>query len=795
MTVPNTSSTVNRLIDVVIFAYEGAEKMVPVAISELKAMLPICNRPMIWYCLQPLVKAGFTNFYICVSKDYEIMQSYLRSAFKQQVQFHFVVVTPRDSVNEKCEARDKGRNSNVTMCEAVRCFLQYKAQLPFQPTATSSESPLSQSLVDFPLSSNSGGDVASRSSMHFYLHSLAEPRDALLLDCDTFLCDIDMENFAKNFYDSLSSVTMMLMKPIDAPNSRQAKLEKEMKKRANTQKGAGSPSQTGGGGSKGGASKLGISADPRSFQYEYSCVVYEEEEDYYKELNYESCRSWYPTSTGLGSPTADTSTSRPSMGFMGGGGGGFGKPHGSPSSVIHSSASFPIFPSQGVSNSRLPSSATTVGGSTSASVSAIPVMGASGSPSPSPLPPPPPQFHRLHVISSPGLELELNVTLQYAAKRPHLRFERGLVNPQVYMVRNWVLQYMAEACDKCGEKDADLREDPIPFLSISQHTVVNKRQNVLQSPAHRIDYNIPTHWFFERGGHGRQCPIATLCASSQQFLPDKADSLRVSGVIYEESPQSLRRIYRIHSWNNYLAANEEIVGTRVASMRLSASPTVFFDGGRIATGTGAESLPKVGAATLHEKGEWKYNPTPHLSRLNSSPADVEDNFSAKSLIENEQQRLRLEQQVQHSPFLDPFVFLVSSGDMKAKGSNAPIKQSPWTFRQQGLSLLLPDTAITMVNKRGSQALHIRDSFIRSIIPPHTYVTRCVIGRGVNIAPGARLTDSVIMAGAEIGEGAEVIQSIIGKCAFVHKNVKLENCVVQFDYEVKESAKDQSLYWY
>lgn len=816
MSAPNTAYTVNHLIDVVIFAYEASEKMVPVTISELKAMLPICNRPMIWYCIQPLIQAGFTNFYICVNKDYEMMEGYLRSVFQQQVQFHFVIVSPGDSISDKCKTNDKRGSANATMCEAVRCFLKYKAQLPAQPSGPSSESSPSQSMADFPGFSGGGngaGDWASRPSTHFYLHSLAEPRDALLLDCDTVLCNIDMENFAKNFYFSLSSVTMMLMRPIEAPNSRHTKLEKERKKTAGGQKGGGSPAQMGGvgKGKGGGTSTLGSSSEPRKFEYEYSCVVYEEEEDYYKQLNQDSCINPYPVAHALGSPGPDISSSRSSMMIMGGGTGALGLPYTSPSSGLRPRNSYPRF-SQGVFNGALPtSSAAGCGGLPAGAAAALPLMisAASSSSSPSPPlvnPPLPPHFHRLHVISPPGMEMELNVTLQYVAKRPHLRFERGVVNPQVYMVRHWVLHYMAETCDKCGEEDADLQEDPIPFLSRSQHTLVNTREKMFMSPDQRIGYTIPTHWFFQQGGEGRQCPIASLCARSQQFLPAKSDHVRVSGVIYEESTHSLRRIYRIHSWNNYLAANEEIVATRAAAMRLNPSIMAPPEVGRLSAPVGVETTSVMSnAATAFGRSERdrKCNAnTSHFTRSNSPLSDVEENFLSLPLKEQELQRHQIQQQVQRIPFLDPGCPSLSSGgiagmgvgDGKSVGSKALRRSPPWTFRQQALSLLQPDIAITMLSKVGGQGLHIRDSFLRSVIPPNTFVTRCAIGPGVTIGSGARLTDSVIMAEAEIGEGAQIIHSIIGKCVVVNKNVKLENCVVESAYEVKESAKDLSLYW-
>lgn len=779
------STTASRLVDVVLFAYEPAKKMVPDTSSALKAMLPICNRPMIWYCLQPLVKAGFTNFFICVNKNYEVISDYICNEFPQEIQFHFVVVTKKTSNSGSGMMSDESVDGDVTMCEAVRCFLQYKAQLTNRHTDASTHSSSMTSLADL-LELRRGNDVRpSLSAINSYLHFLAEPRDALLLNCDTVLCDIDLENFVKNFYLSLSSVTMILMRPIDACNSQQTKLdklEKQMKKQTGGQKGGGSGTQAGGSsGSKTGVSKIG-SSEPREFQYQYSCVIYEEEEDYYKGLNQTSCSAPCTVINGLGFSQPCSRSPSPLGNPVHGGVGGSRQEGILSTSFSPLHSSFPSFPSHvAFTSAASPSS----GGVTAISVAnsigspvAVITPSSSSSPviAPPPLPPPlTPHFHRLHLVSSPGMELDLNITHQYAAKRPNFRVERGVVNPQVYLVRNWVLRYMEECCDKSGE-DADLYEDPIPFLARNQHTLVNKKQKIFLTPDQRMKYNIPTHWFFQEE-EDCKCPIATLCASSQQLLPHKADPLRVSAVIYEESSHSLRRIYRIHSCHNYLSANEEIVATRAAA-------------------TQAHQLPVPSSA---ESMSW--SPSADQETVSTVAGDAfmrdgqEKDRSRTSFYftEKDAQQRQLQEQVQLTPFLDSISPLVNTKNVKNSANKVAPPRRAWTLRQQALSLLLPEVAITLRHSVGKKEWHIKDSFLSSYNPLYANVTRCVIGANVLISSDTRLTDSVVMADVEIGERVEIIHSLIGRGAVIEDNVKLVNCIVQSAYVVKKSAKDESLY--
>lgn len=781
MSSQNSFATASRLVDVVLFAYEPAKKMVPDSSSALKAMLPICNRPMIWYCLQPLVQAGFTNFFICVSKNYEGISDYLCREFSQDIQFHFVVVKKKTSSSGSGMMSDESVDGDVTMCEAVRCFLEYKAQLTNRRAEASTHSSSMTSVADL-LELGRGSEMQpSLSAINSYLHFLAEPRDALLLNCDTVLCNIDLENFVKNFYLSLSSVIMILTKPIDACNSQQTKLEKQLKKRAASQKGGGGGTQAAGSsGSKTGISKIG-SSEPREFQYQYSCVIYEEEEDYYKGLNQSSCSVPCTGINGLGFSQRCSRSPSPLGNPAGGVTGGSRQEGLLSSSFSPLRSSFPSFPTlKPFTSAKSPSSGgvTTIG---MANAIVSPVTGIAPSPSSSPVIGPPslpsiaPSFHRLHLVSSAGMELDLNITHQYAAKRPNFRVERGVVNPQVYLVRNWVLRYMEECCDKSGE-DADLYEDPIPFLTRSQHTLVNKKQKLFLSPDQRIKYNIPTHWFFHEE-QDCKCPISTLCACSPQLLPHKADPLRVSAVIYEESSHSLRRIYRIHSCHNYLSANEEIVATRAASLRvhqLAASSSA--ESMRWSPSIEQETASTVAGDTSMRGGQEK-----------------ERNKISFCFTEKGAQQLNFQEKLQLTPFFDSLSPLESSKSGKNSGNKVGLPRRVWTLRQQALSLLLPDIAITLENSVGKKEWHIKDSFLPSFTPLYADVTRCVIGPNVLISSGACLTDSVIMAEVEIGEGVEIIHSLIGRGAVIEDNVKLVNCIVQSAYVVKKSAKDESLY--
>lgn len=706
----------NQLVDVVIFAFGTCEEMLPLTLSATqKAMLPICNRPLLWYCLAPLIDAGFKTFYLCVDEDYAAIDTYIRRVFGNEYQFHFVVVSPVFEHNEDGEEV----HHKATTAAAVKEFLQFKNQLRDQHAAASSTRATQH---DDPNRS-----PKKRSSAASRFHSNEKPaaaaimelenRDALLLHCDTVLSKVDIEGFLKNFYVSLSSVTMMLMKPIDSPTSPYFKMEKAAAAAAASSAGQG----------KGGSSaKPSKERQLRSFQYNYSCVVYEEEEEIQRQLNQSICSSntaAVPVIDNAGFLTPLTAANNSGSNFT----------RGVSSPTVMAPGSFAIAP-----------------------------------PSPPSVPqvntvePYRPHHHRLHMLAPVSDELELMVTMPYAAKRPNLRFERGVIDPHVYLVRHWVLQYIAEFSSANSEKKdntVSVEKEIIPTLARSQHSVINKAKKTFIAPDQRIGFTIPVHWFFQGKGRER---IEVLNASYNSFFPEKGDSVRVSAVVYEEHPMSLRRIYRVHTPHNFMAANEEVAAARAAAnnfhttLMFPASPP----GMSSTSASGFAGKAVGGNKKLSNKvgGEGSRSGSPHQS--NHLPTGEADAEAVK--------RQRIAQQL------------------------TPFASTTFPFRQQALSLLLPDLAINLQCKIGSQGMYVQDSFVRSVIPPNTYVTRSIIGTDVKIQPGARITDSVLMYGVEVGKGAELNRCFIGNSAVISDTVKLVNCVVQSSFEVKKDAENESM---
>lgn len=635
------------LVDLVVFAC-GICDMKPFTMSETgKAMLPIATRPIIWYCLKPWMEAGFRSFYLCVDDDYAALDTYLRHTFGSSYKFHFVVVASRIGGGGGDGDDEAAKLPITTTSDAIKAFLEFKDRQRDQHTESVKLEADRGRRLGGTSQTSSGGLKTSGSASPLPAHDVAMelyPRDAILLHSDTILANVDIEGFIKNFYASLSSVTMMLMKPIESSTSQYAKEMKEEKGgAAGTKPGA----RQGGGG---GAGKKGSVLKARPFEYSYSCVVYEDEEDSHRELNSRLHNSTCQNVSSVYNDSVEAEMrATPLSGYAG-----------SPNRRINTAFTAPD-----------PMEA-----SMSATNVVMPLVESY-----------PPHFHRLHVIANTE-EMELRITMPYAARRPRLKFERGVVDPNVYLVRHWVLQYIAEkyATEEDSNMSDSIEESAIPNLALEQHAIVNKRKNVFLSPSQRIDFCIPPHWLF------REPHIDALNGSSAGLLPHRDDPLVVSAMIFEEHPQSFRRIYRIHNVNNLIAANEEVVACRAA---------------------GAETRGKL-----------------------------EETQSVDTR--------------QLAPFASP----------------------QWPPRQQALSLLLPDCALTVQTKKGSQGLYVKDSFCQSHVPPNAYITRSIIGPDVKVHPGARITDCLIMQSVEVRAGAEVVRSVLGSGSVVEPHVKVGNAVVE-----------------
>lgn len=625
------TQTAPQLVDVIVFACGRCNALSPLAASSTaKAMLPICNRPMIWYCLLPWIQAGFSRFFICVDEDYAPVESYLRSTFAGapcDYQFFFVVV----------------HRSDPTTSDGVNAFLQYKERLRRDDEACNTDdgqgnSPASQTRQ------HGSSPITQEEKCVLQEHTTVAlgPRDAFLVHVDTVVANVDIELFVKSFYLSMSSVLMMLTKPLESTTSSYAIAQAECK--------AAEASSKGSGGKGAAASHPAKQREVQfpSFQYNYSNVVYEEEGEHYRRL-YEN--------RGVGDEDNQPSGFvREACATRG------------PESIFHS-----------------------------------PLSGAFTDEESEQIPEVPPHHHRLHYImlSKPDAKPKpLTVSLPYAARRPRLVFERGVVNPQVCLVRHWVLEYIASLCEE-DVPSMSVEEDILPLLARSQHALINVSKRVLVPPEKKLDFPIPVHWFFS--GEGRQ-KVKSLNAGNNEFIPEHTDNLLVGAVVYEEHPMSNRRIYKLNTKQNYVSANQEVMACR--ALRSSSAAL------------GADGRPSG-------------------------------------------------------------IRLVSPDD-----------SNPSTPLQNALSDLLPDSSVFLLEKDGSQGLYVRHAFLRSVVPPNTYITRSSIGADVKIAPGVRITDCVIMRGVEIHAGAVLSRSAVGEASSIAEGVKLMNSVCDPHSLVEEDMSDK-----
>ncbi|EAN80121.1 nucleotidyl transferase, putative [Trypanosoma equiperdum] len=231
------------LFDIVVFAGGKAPGLNPLCDNEPKPMLCICNRPMIWYCLSPWIKAGCSTFFVCVNEDYAALQSYLCREFPK-VAFVFVLVPLTQN------------QTPTTTCDVVRGYLKHKESLKSD--------------------------------------RLSKPRDALLLSCDTFLPGVDVEHFIHNFYASVASVSVLLFRPISSSNGNSCGTQLGPTARGNS---ASTPAGSGKG-NKGSQGSGACAAKP--YTHHFTCVAYEEKSgDHVRNDNNNNGSALCPVASGV----------------------------------------------------------------------------------------------------------------------------------------------------------------------------------------------------------------------------------------------------------------------------------------------------------------------------------------------------------------------------------------------------------------------------------------------------------------------------------------------------------------
>ena len=179
-------SLANTCLDILVLAGGPGHGLHPMSPSTPKAMVPVCNRPLIWYALKPWADAGCSTFFICTN-DMLPMEPFLRNCVDfDGIVFHFFGPAYRSPAARR---EDTKAVTGDGTCDAIRAFFAYKQTL----------------------------DRADSRLL----------RDTLVLSCDTILAGVDVQPFIAEFYKSFSSAAVMYRTPLQAKESDKKTLYKE----------------------------------------------------------------------------------------------------------------------------------------------------------------------------------------------------------------------------------------------------------------------------------------------------------------------------------------------------------------------------------------------------------------------------------------------------------------------------------------------------------------------------------------------------------------------------------------
>lgn len=181
---------------------------------------------------------------------------------------------------------------------------------------------------------------------------------------------------------------------------------------------------------------------------------------------------------------------------------------------------------------------------------------------------PPVQHRRLHFLRSMEHDPQPNVSVGFAARRPNLTFCADVVDAHVYLLRSWVVEYVATlaASNPTIDDVPTLKKDILPLLARSQHALLNKETGTYLTPiqrlqAEKIHSARNVDWALDtRTTRSIGCLNSVHSATPHECVD--ADALRVVCSIYTEAsameahPQCVRRV---NSKENYLHIHHEVV--------------------------------------------------------------------------------------------------------------------------------------------------------------------------------------------------------------------------------------------
>jgi NDP-sugar pyrophosphorylase family protein len=179
--------------------------------------------------------------------------------------------------------------------------------------------------------------------------------------------------------------------------------------------------------------------------------------------------------------------------------------------------------------------------------------------------------HRLHYIQPYEDAPTPTLSMGFAARRPNLTFCADVVDAHVYLLKQWVVEFVANIAKNHPMLDdiASLRLDIIPLLARSQHALVRSEERKFITPfekllVEKMPAAIGADWATDLSSTRSIGSLNAARLSSNPTAPPctKADALRVTCTIYQEAPivaENLHSIRRVNTRDNYLALHHEVL--------------------------------------------------------------------------------------------------------------------------------------------------------------------------------------------------------------------------------------------
>jgi translation initiation factor eIF-2B subunit gamma len=176
----NLHAATSSLCDVILLAGGLGTGLHPLTRTNAKPLVPLCNRPLVWFSVKPWLDAGVRHMYICAPAPVLPMLELELSACAdfRGATFTFIKVNAVPQADNASVASAVSANSGTEggTADALRSYYHYKQGLP--PTDPKSAK-----------------------------------RDALVVSCDTVFAGLNIWPFVRNFYDGFYSASAVYYEP------------------------------------------------------------------------------------------------------------------------------------------------------------------------------------------------------------------------------------------------------------------------------------------------------------------------------------------------------------------------------------------------------------------------------------------------------------------------------------------------------------------------------------------------------------------------------------------------------